>query len=76
MRKGIVKISPELLISGLTFPFYWVLLSIQMNEGDRAATAVISGPEFPEVPDGGEPKECKIIVHKQQEFTFEVKELP
>lgn len=75
MRKGIVEISPGLLTSGFSLPFNWELLSIHMNEGDRAAVAVISGPEFPEVSDGKEPKECKVIVHKQQEYTFEVKEI-
>lgn len=75
MRKGIVRMSTEFLIGGLKLPSQWELLSIHMDEGDRDAKAVISGPEFPEVTCGEEPKECRVIVHKCDEFTFEVEEI-
>ena len=75
MKKGTIRMSPEFLLQGIEFPHYWTLLSIHMNEGDRLVTAIIEGPDFPEVPDGEEPKECKVLVTKHEGYTFEVKEL-
>ena len=75
MKKGIVKIDPELLTSGFRLPSHWRLESIHMESGDYYAVAVISGEEFPEVPEGSEPKYCKIIVHKET-IQFEIKEVP
>ena len=74
MRKGIVKISAELLVSGLQFPVGWEIEHIHMREGDRVATVIISGAEFPEVQEGSDPKECKIIVHKEH-IRFEIEEM-
>jgi|GEM_PF-6020864 len=73
-RKGIVQISPELIIYGMKFPEHWILESIHMNKGDGYAVAVISGvgEEFPEVPERSKPKLCKIIVHKENSY-YEVK---
>jgi len=74
MRKGIVRISPTLLVNGFILPNHWHLESIHMNPGDNYAVAVISGNEFPEVVPGGDLKECKVIVHKEN-ITFEIKEI-
>jgi hypothetical protein len=75
VKKGMVRISPRLLTDGFILPSHWHLESIHMDSGDYYAVAIISGPEFPEVPDGSAPKHCEIIVHKET-LHFEVKETP
>jgi len=70
MRKGIVRISSKLLMAGIEFPSHWEIESIHM-EGDAYATTVISGPEFPEVLNGENPKQCEIRVHEEA-VRFEV----
>ena len=74
MKKGIVRISPDFL-GRIELPNYWDILSIHMNEGDHYAIVVIEGPEFPEVPDGEDPKECEILVTKHERYSFEVKQI-
>ena len=75
MKKGKVKIAPVLIADALKFPVDWKIKSIQMKEGDSYATAIISGFDFPEVPENGDPVECMLIVHVEQR-RFEVKEIP
>jgi len=76
MRKGVVKISPILICEALQFPADWKIEGIHMDKFDSYATAVISGPDFPEVL---EIKECKIICHQEPEKpakrSYEVEEV-
>jgi hypothetical protein len=75
MGKGIVKITPKLLLSGLgSVPADWEIESIHMNPGDEYATAVITGFDFPEVHEDWHVRECRIIVHTGH-TTFEVQEI-
>lgn len=74
MKAGTVKISPELLMGHNEFSKHWKLESIHMNPGDRWAVAVISGYDFPEIPENGIPKECQIVCHVER-INYEVKEI-
>jgi hypothetical protein len=74
MRKGIVKISPQLFMDALGFPPDWEIESMSFRNCDGYITAVIGGSGFPEVTniEGAHIRECRIIVHDKQQ-TFEVK---
>jgi len=74
MRKGIVYISRDLLLRGLKIPDHWHVECIHMNEGSTYAIAIISGNEFPEVPVGESPKECRIRITTHED-TYEVLEV-
>jgi hypothetical protein len=73
MKKGLVKITPQLICSAIGFPPDWKIESILMNENDEYATAVISGSEFPEE-ENGKTKECVVVCHKES-IRFEVQEV-
>ena len=89
MRAGIIKISPQYLKDGIGFPKSWDLISLKKDWQDFDITALIEGPDFPEVEEGKSPKLCEVIIrtdyieyakieerpdHKR-EYRFEVKEV-
>jgi len=78
MRKGLVRISPQLIADALNFPPGWKIENMNMvfNFGNPVIETIISGDEFPEEPniEGVPIRECRLIVHKA-ELTYEVKEI-
>jgi len=76
MKKGIVRISPQLFKDALDFPADWEIESMSFKNCDDSIIAVISGSDFPETTgvEGANIKECIILVHEKKR-TFEVKEV-
>ena len=78
MRKGLVRITPQVIREALQFPPGWEIENMKttIEHGRPIIEAVISGSEFPEAPESeGVPiKECEIIFHKEY-VRLEVKEI-
>jgi len=78
MRKGLVKITPELIRESLKFPDSWEIESMNtiVENGTPIIEAIISGIDFPKEPriKGIPAKQCRIIYHKES-FRVEVKEV-
>jgi len=78
MRKGFVRITPELIKHALKFPIDWKIESMNtvIENGLPIIHTIISGNNFPEESniEGVPIKECRITVHKEQ-LSYEVKEV-
>jgi hypothetical protein len=72
MKRGLVRISLELIQGSLRLPVGWMIESLEMRPGERDVRAIIAGSDFPEDQDG-KPRECFVTVHAA-ELRFEVRE--
>lgn len=76
MRKGLVRITRQLIEQALRFPTDWKIESMIMRKNsllEPYIEFIISGSDFPEV-EGTKIKECSLIVHKDF-ISYEVKEV-
>ena len=78
MKKGFVRITPELIQDALEFPGDWKIESMNtvIENGLPIIHTIISGSDFPEESnlESVPIKECRIIIHKEQ-LIYEVKEV-
>lgn len=76
MRKGLVKITTQLMLESLGFPKHWNIEDMHtiIEGGHRVIECLISGPEFPRVPE----EECAafkrcVIIPQKETIRLEVK---
>lgn len=76
MKAGKVKVSNKLINEALQFPDDWHIIDIKRDTNSNSDVFImtISGAAFPDWENDQEPKECRVIIHKEN-LRFEVKEI-